>query len=154
MVTSGLDLSELLYHLRSQIHPLAEDKKITLEVICDSELPRVRGDRQRLLQALGNLAGNAIKFTPAGGRITFAAVAAGAGVRVSLTDTGPGIAPENLTRVFESFWKTREGNSTGAGLGLSIARGIVEMHGGELGVQSELGKGTVFSMTLPPEMSG
>jgi signal transduction histidine kinase len=151
LVMNALNPEELLHYLGTQLRPIAEEKKVELEVVSDPDLPRVRGDRQRLLQALGNLAGNALKFTPAGGRVTLAGDSAGGSVRISVSDTGPGIAPENLLRVFETFWKTREGNASGAGLGLSIAKGIVDMHGGELTVQSELGRGTVFSMTLPTE---
>jgi chemotaxis family two-component system sensor kinase Cph1 len=132
-----------------QLLPIAQEKGIELSVSCPPGLPPVRADRQRLLQALGNLLGNALKFTPGGGKVHLSGEASSEGVCISVADTGPGIAPENLQSIFESFWKTHDGNDTGTGLGLGIARGIVEMHGGHVAVESELGRGTVFTVTLP-----
>jgi len=140
---------ELLESARERFLPLAMEKSIEVELACAPELPEIRADRQRMLQVLGNLLGNAIKFTPAGGSIALRAEPEGLGVRFSVSDTGPGVAPEDQPHVFESFWKRREGNPQGAGLGLSIARGIVEMHGGRIQVESEPGVGSVFSLTLP-----
>jgi signal transduction histidine kinase len=151
LVSSSLDVEELLESLRDQLLPLAEAKSIALSVVCAPRLPRVRGDRQRMLQALGNLAGNAIKFTPEGGEVSLRAEPLDGSLRLAVSDTGPGIAAEDLPLIFESFWKTRTDNRGGAGLGLNIAKGIVEMHGGRIDVDSVIGRGTVFSLTLPAE---
>jgi signal transduction histidine kinase len=111
----------------------------------------VHADRERILQVLANLVGNAIKFTPPGGCITLTARPDGDGgmVTLSVRDTGCGIEPDQIERVFDRFWSTREGTVGGAGLGLAIARGIVEAHGGAIGVESEPGGGTTFRFTLP-----
>ena len=109
----------------------------------------MRADRERVLQIFTNLVGNAVKFTPKGGSITITATAAGPAVRFSVKDTGSGIAPENLPHVFDRFWQARARARSGAGLGLAIARGIVEAHGGEIGVESTVGVGTEMYFTLP-----
>ena len=96
---------------------------------------------------LANLIGNAIKFTPAGGSVRLGADLLGPWVRVSVSDTGPGISPENLPHVFDRFWQ-KERRTDGLGLGLAIARGIAEAHGGTIQVESTLGVGTTFSSTL------
>ncbi|HEX8362850.1 MAG TPA: ATP-binding protein [Longimicrobium sp.] len=127
--------------------PVAAEHEI--ELVRPAELPLVQADRTRVLQVLGNLIGNAVKFTRAGGRIELRAEPEDAFVRISVADSGSGIPPESLPHVFDRFWKVREGNRHGAGLGLAIARGIVEAHGGEMRVESTLGAGTTFSFTLP-----
>lgn len=129
--------------------PLAADKGLVLENRVPDGLPAVLIDRERILQVLANLLGNAIKFTPTGGRVVLGAKAVPDGVRVSVADTGPGISAEDLPHVFDRFWKTRYGNRQGAGLGLAIARGIVEAHGGTIGVESTPGAGSTFGFTLP-----
>jgi len=98
---------------------------------------------------LANLGGNAVKFTPAGGKVVLRAECQGDGVRVSCADTGPGIAAEDLPHVFDRFWQARSTRRAGAGLGLAIARGIVEAHGGDIAAESTLGQGSTFSFTLP-----
>ena len=129
--------------------PLAAEHGIELVFRPAGPLPAVRADRSRVLQVLGNLIGNAVKFTPRGGQITLSAEAATETVRLSVADTGTGIPPEHLPHVFDRFWKVREGNRHGAGLGLAIARGIVEAHGGEIRVESTPGAGSTFWLTLP-----
>ncbi len=99
-----------------------------------------------MLRVLANLIGNAIRFTPDGGRITVRVQAEERLARFSVADTGMGIAPRDLHFVFEQHWK---GGGSGAGLGLFIARTIVQAHGGEIGVQSTLHQGTVFWFTIP-----
>ena len=123
---------------------------LRLEVHAAPGLPPVLGDPERILQVLGNLLGNAVKFTPAGGRVSLAAAAAPDGVALSVSDTGPGIAPGELERVFDRFWQARSARRAGAGLGLAIARGIVEAHGGRLWAESEPGEGSTFTFVLPP----
>jgi signal transduction histidine kinase len=95
------------------------------------------------------LLGNAVKFTREGGKIAVSAQQRGSGIVVSISDEGPGIPSENLSKVFDRFWQAEETKRMGSGLGLSIAKGIVEAHGGRIWVESELGKGSKFSFTLP-----
>ncbi|HET6763936.1 MAG TPA: hybrid sensor histidine kinase/response regulator [Longimicrobiaceae bacterium] len=151
VVPAAMDPEELLDATLAHFAPLAEQKDVRIEVDADPGLPDVRADRERILQVLANLVGNAIKFTPSGGCITLAARGPDAGgmVALSVSDTGCGIDPEHLERVFDRFWSTREGTVGGAGLGLAIAQGIVEAHGGSIGAESEAGIGTKFRFTLP-----
>jgi signal transduction histidine kinase len=107
-------------------------------------------DGMRVHQVLSNLVGNSIKFTPAGGRIEITAKPHSEGmVCIAVSDTGPGIAPDQLPRVFGRFWQGGHKDRLGIGLGLAISKGIVEAHGGEIRVESTLGEGTTFSFTLP-----
>ena len=129
---------------------LAADRLIHLHGDLRGALPEVLADRERVLQVLANLVGNAIKFTPEEGHITLGAERGAHGtVRFRVSDTGPGIEPDHLPHVFDRFWKTPGGNRHGAGLGLAIAKGIVEAHGGSIGVQSTPGAGSCFFFTLP-----
>jgi len=96
-----------------------------------------------------NLVGNAIKFTPAGGRLTISAAASESEVRFEIADTGPGIPAEQLPHVFGQFWQGTRGDRRGIGLGLAIAKGIVEAHGGRIWVESQVGEGSRFYFTLP-----
>jgi signal transduction histidine kinase len=120
------------------------------------DLPPVRADRDRIHQVLGNLIGNALKFTPEGGRIHVRADRAGDSVRVSVTDDGEGISEEDLPHVFDRFWQARRSREGGAGLGLAIAQRIIDAHGGEIRAESEVGRGSTFVFTLPAheEFSG
>lgn len=139
----------LLAEAQEMFGPVAAEQRVELVLRSSEPLPDVRADRSRVLQVLGNLVGNAIKFTPREGRISLGADACAGSVRISVADTGTGIPPEHLPHVFDRFWKVNEGNRHGAGLGLAIARGIVEAHGGEIRVESTPGVGTTFSLTLP-----
>ena len=127
---------------------LAAEKSVRLDTDVRPDLPPVSADRERVLQVFANLIGNAIKFTPDGGRVTVRAEGVDGRVRFSVTDTGPGIPEQQLRRLFDPFWQARAGVE-GAGLGLPIARGIVEAHGGRMDVMSEVGVGSTFSFTLP-----
>jgi signal transduction histidine kinase len=98
---------------------------------------------------LENLVGNAIKFTPGGGRITVGAAPRDNEVLFWVADTGSGISPDQLPHVFDRFWQARKGARKGAGLGLPITRGIVETHGGRIWVESTLGRGSIFFFTVP-----
>lgn len=111
---------------------------------------QVMADRKRLLQVLSNLLGNAVKFTPEGGLIRVVAEPKDEEwVRISVSDTGPGIAAEVIPTIFEPFSQAKDGATLGTGLGLTIAKGIVEAHGGEISVESAPGVGTTFRFTLP-----
>jgi signal transduction histidine kinase/DNA-binding response OmpR family regulator len=129
--------------------PIAEGKSVLLEVRPSPNLPCVDADRHRALQVLSNLLGNAIKFTPAGGRVILVAKAAGAELLFQVQDTGPGIRSEDLPRLFDRFWQVSRGDRRGTGLGLAIAKGFVEAHGGRISVESSVGAGSTFSFTLP-----
>ncbi len=128
---------------------LAAQKGIALRAEPAPELSRVRADRGRVLQVLSNLLGNAIKFTPGGGTVTLGAALRGADVGFFVSDTGPGIAAEQLASVFDRFWQAERGDRKGLGLGLAIARGIVEAHGGRIWAESTPGRGSTFFFTLP-----
>jgi signal transduction histidine kinase len=109
----------------------------------------VLADGSRVLQVLSNLVGNAIKFTPDGGSVRIACAADGESARFSVTDTGPGIPPEQIPQLFGRFWQADSADRRGVGLGLSIAKGIVEAHGGRIWVESRVGAGSTFHFTLP-----
>ena len=111
----------------------------------------VDADVDRVVQAVGNLVGNAIKFTPRGGKVTLAVNRDGNAVRFRVEDTGVGIAPENMPRLFDRFWQAHESGRGGAGLGLVIAHGIAEGHGGRVEVESQLGRGSTFTIVLPDQ---
>jgi signal transduction histidine kinase len=125
------------------------DVRLSLELAPDVDL--VEGDERRLRQVVFNLLSNAVKFTPPGGSITVATERGTDEVRVSVTDTGPGIAPEDQQRIFEEFQQTDVGvqQREGTGLGLALSKRLVELHGGRLWVESELGHGSRFVFTLP-----
>ena len=110
---------------------------------------RVHCDRDRVLQILSNLVGNAIKFTPDGGSIYIEARASGHDAQFSVRDTGQGIPAADLPHIFDRFWQAQRNNRAGIGLGLSIVKGLVEAHGGKPWVESKLGAGTTFFFTLP-----
>jgi PAS domain S-box-containing protein len=131
------------------LRPLATDKSQSLDLALDPNLPDVMADPERIQQALSNLVGNAIKFTPAGGSIEVGARISGTDVIVSVSDSGPGIPEDQLPNVFERFWQSRRVDRGGAGLGLPIAKGIIEAHGGRIWVESQPGNGATFYFTLP-----
>jgi signal transduction histidine kinase len=134
-----------------QLAHAASAKRIALSDTVGGDLPRVQADRDRVLQVLGNLLGNALKFTPEGGTVRIEVEREDGSVRISVADSGPGIAEADLPHVFDRFWQARRARAGGAGLGLAIARGIVVAHGGEMRVESELGRGSTFHFTLPAE---
>jgi signal transduction histidine kinase len=127
---------------------IAAGRRLTLEMAAAPSLPRVLADRERITQVFSNLLGNAIEFTPRGGRVRLTAVAGESRVTFTVEDTGSGIAADDLPYVFDRFWQSQKKRG-GAGLGLSIAKAIVEAHGGSIGVASTLGAGARFDFTLP-----
>jgi PAS domain S-box-containing protein len=110
---------------------------------------RVFADRDRVVQALGNLIGNALKFTPEGGRVTVSVRGEGERVCIAVADTGAGIAPEQVPHLFDRFWQANRKDRRGVGLGLSIVKGIADAHGGEVRVDTAEGAGTTFTLVLP-----
>lgn len=129
--------------------PVARDKTIVLEVGASRAGIALTCDRDRVLQALGNLLGNAIKFTPEGGRVELRIENDGEYVRFVVQDTGPGIKPEHLPHIFERYWNS---DRKGTGLGLFIARSIAREHGGDIEVQSAPGLGATFVLCLPEQV--
>ena len=125
-----------------------EARAIRLEVDVPNNLPAVNVDETRIVQVITNLLGNAIKFTDTDGRITIHARESSGMVVISVEDTGMGIEPNALPHIFDRFWQARATPRRGSGLGLAIARGIVEAHGGKIWVESELGRGSVFSFSV------
>jgi signal transduction histidine kinase len=117
----------------------------------DPEIDVIDGDERRIKQVIFNLLSNAVKFTPAGGEVDVSAFRGNGEVRVSVADTGPGIAPEDRERIFEEFQQTESGieQHEGTGLGLALSKRFVELHGGRIWVESEVGRGSIFSFTLP-----
>jgi PAS domain S-box-containing protein len=144
-----VDACALLRSAAEMYAGLAAEQEVALWVDSPPEVPDVRADRARLLQVLSNLVGNALKFTPAGGSVRVGAEAAGETVRVWVSDTGRGIDAEHLPHLFERFWQARRGDRQGLGLGLSIAKAIVDAHGGRIWAESTPGAGSTFSFTLP-----
>lgn len=145
----SLPARDLLVDAFELNHSLAEEKELDLALDCDGDLPQVCADRDRLLQVLSNIIGNAIKFTPAGGRIVVSAVRAESVVRFAVQDTGPGIPADAIPRLFDAFWQVSTTGRSGAGLGLAIAKGILDAHGGRIWVESDGQHGSTFSFTLP-----
>jgi len=139
----------LLAEALDLMQPLAQQKRLRLERQVPGREVYVRCDRPRVLRVLSNLIGNSIKFTSEGGVINIRAELADREVRFSVTDTGSGIAADEVPHIFERFWQARKTARLGAGLGLAIAKGIVEAHGGQIWAQSGAGKGSTFFFTLP-----
>ena len=144
-----LNARDLIVGAVEMQRPLASSSSIELRVDVDRDLPDIWGDRDRLLQVFENLIGNAIKFTRAGGCITVSATSRDHQDIFRVADTGSGIAPENLSHVFDRFWQASKAGGLGAGLGLPITKGIVEAHGGRIWVESTSSRGTTFSFTVP-----
>jgi signal transduction histidine kinase len=129
--------------------PLAEARGLRLEREEAPDLPPVLVDRSRVLQVFSNLIGNALRFTPEGGRITVRARREGNAVGFAVSDTGKGILPEHLPRLFDRYWQAKSSRE-GAGLGLPIAKGIVEAHGGRILVESQPGAGSTLPVAEAP----
>ncbi|MDQ3744655.1 MAG: ATP-binding protein [Acidobacteriota bacterium] len=149
---ASISLRGLIDELREQMQPLAAEKEIALEEEIPEDLPALRADRAKLRRVLVNLISNALKFTPKGGRVRLSAAREGTLVRVSVSDTGVGIPPEDVHDIFDKYAQARSRatrSEKGTGLGLYITRQLVELHGGKIGVQSEVGKGSTFSFTIP-----
>ena len=126
-------------------------RSVTLHRVIDEPVGSVRADERKVKQVLLNLLSNALKFTPEGGRIEIRAVVHDGPVEVSVTDTGVGIAPEDLEAVFEEFRQvgTADKKVEGTGLGLALSRKFIELHGGRIWVKSQVGQGSTFTFTLP-----
>jgi signal transduction histidine kinase len=136
----------------SALSSLAPEAEVELSAEIEPGVPLVRADGRRVEQVLINLVGNALRFTPAGGSVHIAVFADETGVVYRVADTGPGIAPEEHEKIWERFYQPTVAPrlaTKGSGLGLTIARSLVEAHGGEIWMESEPGKGSAFSFRLP-----
>jgi len=144
----NVDLGNLVRRALEQLRPQAEARGLSVHSNGAARGVRVLGDEERLLQVLLNLLGNAIKFTPRGGAVRLGITAREDEVEVAVEDSGVGIPPEALPRVFDRYWQAR-GTPAGTGLGLAIVKSIVEMHGGRVQAESTEGKGSRFVVQLP-----
>jgi len=150
--TTTFDLPLAIDNARTFVRERATNHEITLDVKVDERIGDIVGDERKIKQILLNLLSNAVKFTPQGGRITISARPIAAAVEISVTDTGIGIAEQDQPKVFEEFRQVGNDNAKkieGTGLGLTLAKKFVELHGGRIWVESELGKGSTFVFTLP-----
>jgi signal transduction histidine kinase len=151
---NAVEVDNLVAEVREAHTPLAEDRGIDLSVSIPPQLPQVSADGERLKNAIGAVVLNAVQRTPRGGRIRVEVRPRDAGVAVGITDTGPGIAEDQLTRVFEPFVRLSRpagDPNRGAGLGLSIARRQIEAMGGRIEVTSTVGAGSSFDIWIPVE---
>jgi PAS domain S-box-containing protein len=147
--TAQEDPAAILEEMDGVFAVQARDKGLTLLTKVEPGTPRASVDRDRVIQALANLLGNALKFTPPGGTVSVTASAVDGGVAFTVTDTGPGISEEEMQRLFDRFWQAERHDRTGAGLGLAIVRGIAAAHGGRVDVTSTPGEGASLSLVLP-----
>jgi two-component system sensor histidine kinase BaeS len=152
LTRTEIDVGQLLESVADGVRAVAEDKELALQVRTPPEPLLLQGDSARLRQVLGNLVGNALRYTPPGGEIALAASRHDEQARIIVSDTGPGIAPQDLPHVFDRFYRSdaaRARASGGSGLGLAIAQALVRAHNGTLSVESELGQGARFTIDLP-----
>jgi signal transduction histidine kinase len=148
---SDYSLEDIAQTVRSTLEPLAADKKLAFKIEVAPKLPPGHGDGRRLTQVVINLVGNAIKFTDAG-EVVIKATAIDGSFHLSVCDTGPGISAANQAKLFQEFQQADNAvtrKKGGTGLGLAISKRIVEMHGGKIWVESQLGQGSTFAFTLP-----
>jgi signal transduction histidine kinase len=154
LTRAPLDLRLVLAAVVEKFGLRAKEKGVTLRGELPPTLPAMVGDADRLAQVFTNLLDNALKHTPAGGSVALSAATVPGGVEIAVTDTGPGIPPEDLQRVFERFYQVDKSRvrptGGGVGLGLTITQEIVEAHGGSIRVESVVGLGTKFIVQLPP----
>jgi PAS domain S-box-containing protein len=143
------EASQLMDEVVDSHVELARAKSIELGRDCHVQGVVIECDRSRVAQALGNLIGNAIKFSEQRARVMVRSRVDGSDVRIEISDTGPGISPQDLERIFEPYWSGKRNRVAGTGLGLYICKGIVDAHGGRMHVESTLGEGTTFMVWLP-----
>src|SRR3990170_6789942 len=147
-----VDVGELARRVTSELEAAARERGIELSVQAGADLPRPQVDRDRIGQALRNLLDNALRYSPRGGRVEVSVKAVEGGLVVSVADSGIGIAPEDLPHVFGRFYRadgSRSRSTGGSGLGLAIVKQLVEAHGGRVWAESEPGRGSTFSFSLP-----
>jgi signal transduction histidine kinase len=151
IVRESVDIPAVVEQVVTALELLAQDKNIQLETdVCD-QLPILLGDKDKIQSIISNLLSNAIKFTPQGGRVSVSVRQQTDELLIRVSDTGVGIPREELPRIFERFYRGRRTSEQvkGTGLGLAIVKELVTMHGGRVGVESEPGRGTTFTVVLP-----
>jgi signal transduction histidine kinase len=151
LAVSDYSMTEVIADVRSAVESLAREKEIGLKIELAADLPPAQGDRRKLTQVLLNLVGNAIKFTDAG-EVVIGASAANGSMTISVRDSGPGISADDQAKIFQEFQQAESATTRqkgGTGLGLTISKRIVELHGGRIWVESAIGQGSTFSFTLP-----
>ena len=158
LLRQAVEIGPLLQAVGDSLSVKASERELALELAIPKNLPRIAGDGDRLAQVFTNLLDNAIKHTSPGGQVGLSAERDDTGLLVTVRDTGEGIPPDDLSRIFERFYQVDKArkHGSGTGLGLAITRQIVEAHGGTIRVASQVGQGSVFSVWLPlptPDMS-
>jgi signal transduction histidine kinase len=143
-----VSVGAIMKQAEETFRPLAEKRHLRFESAAEDGA-NVRADPSRVAQVVGNLIGNAIKFTPENGSVRLSATRGETQVEFRVIDNGPGIPADSVPHLFDSFWQARLTDRRGVGLGLTIAKGIVEAHGGRMWVESSLGEGSTFHFTLP-----
>lgn len=146
------DLSRMIEEIAGKVHGQMDEKNLQFRMELPPKLPKASVDKSKLSAALVNLLGNAVKYTPDGGKITFRVDLVNERIQFSITDTGIGIVAEELPRIFDRFFRSNDDRVrgiSGSGLGLSLAQEIARLHSGDLVVESELNKGSTFRMTIP-----
>jgi signal transduction histidine kinase len=145
-------LDKLFEELEADYGAQAKDKEIAMKFDLPPKLPVIQADRDRLILAAHNLIGNALKYTPAGGKVTVTVKSENTQLVMEVADSGIGIEEQEQQLIFEKFYRSKDprvGKITGSGLGLALAREVVRLHGGEITVRSELNSGSTFTLTLP-----
>ena len=146
------DLGRLLGEVLTKIRPQVEEKELELEVVLPEKLPEPELDKDKIAAVLVNLLGNAVKYTPDEGRIAFRVQVVDQNIEIGIEDTGVGIAADELSKVFDKFFRSSDPRvqaETGTGLGLALAQEVVRLHGGRITVESEINKGSTFTVILP-----
>jgi signal transduction histidine kinase len=148
LAVEEVSVTTILQQAEETFRPLADSRHVHFEaVVQDGAI--VRADPARVSQIVGNLVGNALKFTPAQGSVRLRATPDDKQVVFQVVDDGPGIPPDNMSHLFDNFWQARRNDRRGVGLGLAIAKGLVEAHGGKIWVESKVDQGSTFSFSLP-----
>ena len=145
-------LDALFDEVRTDFAEQSRQKEITLRFDLPPKLPVIRGDRDKIVLAIHNLVGNAVKYTPAGGEVVVRAFEAGGELAVDVKDNGIGIKPEEQEKIFDKFYRAKDkriNNITGTGLGLALAREVARLHGGDISVESQVDRGSTFTLHLP-----
>jgi signal transduction histidine kinase len=156
LIVQSVNPNELLQQVRQSFEPIAQQQQVNLSVHADEALSNLRIDRERMVQVLGNLVTNALRYTPEGGSVILSAAEQSSAIQLAVQDTGTGIEPQELTNIFERFYRTEESRhqyTEESGLGLAIAKSIVESHGGTISAASQVGHGTTMTISLPRQKS-
>jgi len=149
LVVKPIDLVKLVHAVVNEYRPLIDSRRVNVDLQAAQPACPAHGDETRLMQVIENLLSNALNYTPEGGQVTVGVTAAAGSVTLTIRDTGAGIPPEALSRIFEPFYRVPNQTIKGNGIGLTITREIVALHGGRISVESTLGAGTTFTVWLP-----